>query len=552
MSDQNISGSAMKRRQFMRLAAATVSTGGLGACGGGGASPAPPASSPSPSPAPTASAIPSASPSPTPLSTASAAPAGVASTLTIAQTQAPNTALLSASFASLSYEKNHIDTSPGVYFGPANANLIGLFNALGGGTLRIGANSVDRTTWTPAGAGQTSAQVAPKDVTNFAGLIKLCPNWNVIYGVNFASGSGSTGSPALAAQEATVVAAQLGTQLLAFEIGNEPDIYGDDDTPGLAGITYAIFLNGGTVEEGTIPGWKQFQAAMATAVPGAPFSGPAAADDSAGWAEEFAASEQGVISLLTEHYYISNYNSAAPSIAGMLTYPDPHFVAELESLQTAAQTHGVPFRIDECNSYFGSTHPSGVANVFAAALWAIDFIFTAAQHGAAGLNFHGGGAVSGYTPIGDDGAGNVTAVQPLFYALYLFTRMFAGGASGQLLNASLSATGVAVSAYAVKVGSSTYVVVNNKDTTNATNITIHVGTAATQAVVTVLASTGATPSAQLANLGIYNGGTAITYGGAAIELNGAWDGTPQQTLTVTAQTVTVNVAAANAALIKIT
>jgi hypothetical protein len=42
-----------------------------------------------------------------------------------------------------------------------NTNLIGLLNALGGGVLRIGANSVDETTWTPDGTGQTSGQVAP-------------------------------------------------------------------------------------------------------------------------------------------------------------------------------------------------------------------------------------------------------------------------------------------------------------------------------------------------------------------------------------------------------
>jgi hypothetical protein len=109
-----------------------------------------------------------------------------------------------------------------------------------------------------------------------------------------------------------------------------------------------------------------------------------------------------------------------------------------------------------------------------------------------------------------------------------------------------------LSAYAVGSSSgATYVVLNNKDTANAANVTINVGKAASQAAVTTLASSGASPSAQLANLGIYNGGSAITLGGQAIGLNGAWSGAPQQTLSVSGQSVTVSVAAASAALVRI-
>ena len=139
--------------------------------------------------------------------------------------------------ASLSFEKDSINRSP-VYLSGENADLIGLLNALGGGVLRISANSVDETTWTPGGSGQTSGQVAPIDVQNFASLIRKCPNWSVIYGVNFLGEDGSAASPALAASEAAYAAEQLGRQLLGFEIGNEPDLYGN-------GLTYDIFLNGG-------------------------------------------------------------------------------------------------------------------------------------------------------------------------------------------------------------------------------------------------------------------------------------------------------------------
>lgn len=521
------------RRSFIRLSACAVATM-LAGCGGGSE---------------TASSSPSgasgkASANPTPA-------AGVAATLNIQQQQVANTVPLTPGFASLSFEKSHINTSPSVYFGSTNTNLIGLLNALGGGVLRIGANSVDRTTWMPNGAGQTSGQVSEGDVANLAGFMKQCPNWRVIYGINFAGADGSTASPTLASEEASYVAQQLGSQLLAFEIGNEPNLYGNSNTPGLAGMTYSIFLNGGSVSQGTIQGWNQFAGAIRGAVPGAAMSGPAASYDTTSWAENFAASEGANIALMTEHYYISNYNTAAPSIAGMLTYPDTHLEAALSNLQSASQKDNIPYRMGEANSYFSSTNPAGVSNAFAAALWAVDFMFTHAQYGASGLNFHNSGTISSYTAIGDSN-GAVTAVQPLYYALALFAQIFSSGTTGVLLSSTLAASGVALSGFAIGSSSgATYVVLNNKDTVNAANVTIGIGKTATQATVTTLASSGSSPAAQLANLGIYNGGSAITLGARAVGLNGAWQGVPQQTLAVSGQSVTVIVAAASAALIRI-
>jgi hypothetical protein len=525
--------SPIGRRQFLRLTA-IAGAAFIAGCGGGGGSGAAGDSS-------------SASGPTTPAANA----AGVAATLNVQQQQVAGSATLDPRFASLSFEKSHINTSPGVYFGPNNASLIGLLNALGGGVLRIGANSVDRITWTPAGAGQTSGQVAQNDVANFANFIKQCPKWSVIYAINFAGAEGSSASPALAASEAMYVSQQLGSQLLAFEIGNEPNLYGNSNTPGLAGMTYSIFLNGGTVSQGTISGWNQFASAIRGAVSGAVLSGPAASDDTTSWAENFAVSEAGGIALMTEHYYISNYSSATPSIAGMLTYPDTNLVTALQNLQAASQKDSVPYRISECNSYFASRNPAGVSNAFAAALWAIDFIFTHARWGASGLNFHNNGTIASYTAIGDSN-GTVTAVQPLYYALAFVSQIFAGDATGTLLGSTLTVSGVALSAFAVGASNgATYVVLNNKDTANAANVTISVGKNATQATVTTLTSSGSSATAQLANTGIYNGGSAITLGGAPVALSGAWQGAAQQTLAVSGQSVTVSVAAASAALVRI-
>jgi hypothetical protein len=468
---------------------------------------------------------------------------GVSATLSVQSTRVADSVTLDSGFASLSFEKDSINRSP-VYLSGDNTDLIGLVNALGGGVLRIGANSVDETTWTPNGSGETSGQVAPIDIQNFADMIRKCPNWRIIYGVNFRGKDGSSASPALAAGEAAYAAEQLGRQLLGFEIGNEPDSYGD-------GITYDVFLNGGTLSDGTqISGWNQFAAAIQSSVPHAVFTGPAAASDSKGWAEDFAASEAGRIALLTEHYYISNYSSAAPSIPGMLTYPSPHLVTALQDLQAAAKAPSLPFRIDECNSYFASENPAGVANAFAAALWAIDFILINAQYGSSGVNFHNTGDTSGYAAIGESNS-VVAAVQPLYYGLFLISQIFGGGRRGVLLGSVLTASGVALTAFVVGTDGGTYVVLNNKDATNAANVTITgFDPSALRASVITLASSGSTPAGQLANLGIYNGGLPITLGGQPVALDGSWHGSGDE-LPVSRESVIVTVAPASAALVLI-
>ncbi|MBV8174792.1 MAG: hypothetical protein JO151_09550 [Verrucomicrobia bacterium] len=234
----------------------------------------------------------------------------------------------------------------------------------------------------------------------------------------------------------------------------------------------------------------------------------------------------------------------------MLTYPSPHLVTALQNLQAAGKANSVAFRIDECNSYFASKHPAGVSNAFAAALWAIDFIFTNAQDGSSGVNFHNTGDTSGYAAIGESDS-VVAAVQPLYYGLFFFSQIFKESRSGVLLESTLTANGVALTAWAIGSDSGTYVVLNNKDTTNAATVTItRFPPSARIAKVMTLASSGSTPSEQLSNLGIYNGGAAITFGGQAVALDGAWHGMSSE-LAVSNNTVTVTVAAATAAFIHI-
>jgi hypothetical protein len=58
--------------------------------------------------------------------------------------------------------------------------------------LRIGGNSVDKTTWEPTGPG-APPEVAPSDIDALAGFLSTT-GWQVLYGTNLA-----TSPPALAA-----------------------------------------------------------------------------------------------------------------------------------------------------------------------------------------------------------------------------------------------------------------------------------------------------------------------------------------------------------------
>ena len=108
-----------------------------------------------------------------------------------------------------------------------------------------------------------------------------------------------------------------------------------------------------------------------------------------------------------------------------------------------------------------------------------------------------------------------------------------------------------MTARAIRSDTGTHVVLNNKDTTNAATVTITgFHPFARTAAVMTLASSASTPSEQLSNLGIYNGGSAITFGGQAVALDGTWNGMPSE-LAVSNNSVTVAVAAATAALIQI-
>jgi hypothetical protein len=208
----------------------------------------------------------------------------------------------------------------------------------------------------------------------------------------------------------------------------------------------------------------------------------------------------------------------------------------LKAIGTAATTNKIAdgIRLSEANSYFNGG-ASGVSNSYGTALWVIDFLFANAQNGSGGINFHGGGPGSVYTPIADTGT-MVVGARPEFYALLLFSR---AGIGPTYATKVTNNGGVDLSAYAIgPADGSTSIVVVNKDASKAVQATIDVGTPVTSAAALRLLGPG---------LAATTG--AITLGGDSVTPAGGGP-PPRPQSPPSGTSVTVDVSAASAVLVR--
>jgi hypothetical protein len=422
-------------------------------------------------------------------------------------------------FVGLSYEKSQLQSG---FFRGNNAAAVAMFDLLGPSILRIGGNSVDRTVWQTYDAGApfpdaaVPSVITAADVDGLAAFTKAA-GWRVLYGVNM-----KISSPGVAADEAAYASTSLGGSLFGLEIGNECDLYTTVvSSPGT--WSYAAFT----------ADWNTFEAAMHGAAPTASFTGPASAGNTRTWTVPFAKDEAPSITLLTQHYYVANGQSDASTI-DFLLQPHPSLVTELQELADAATSNAIPggYRMSECNSFYNGGAPN-ISDAYGTALWAIDFLFANAENGSSGVNFHGGGNGTGYTPIADQ-SGNVVGARPIFYGMLLFAKM----GQGTMLGTSGAPTTINFSAYAVAgAGSTTSVVLNNKDPATTVHATVDVGVAITSANALWLRG----PSLDAT--------TGVTLGSAAISPDGGFAPDPPTDVTSAGHTFTLDVPPASAVLV---
>jgi hypothetical protein len=387
---------------------------------------------------------------------------------------------------------------------------------IGPTVLRIGGGTADQTGW---GGISNTTPITAAEVDMFAGFIKALPtNCSVIYGINLLSNT-----PANCAAEATYVANTLGSRLLGFEIGNEPEFGFSQFSAFLSrwSALAAAVTNG-------VPGWAITNGGNGWTLVGA----DAGQGQLSAYTDPFASDESGVVSLLTQHYYRAAGGSTNDTMQ-LLLQPDSFLLTLVTNIVGAAARHSpLGARITECGSYSAG----GVVNVsdaFGAALWSMDLMFTMALHGGQGINFHGGG-LSPYSPLIDNGT-TITKVGPEFYGLKMLSLI----PPGNVIPATVAmSSNINFTAYGVRQANGAIsVLLNNKETSNTAAVSVNLGSNVAGAQLIQLTA----PS-------LYST-SGFTVGGGTINTDGSWNGGVQQLLSATNGQLTVYVTPSSAILL---
>ncbi|MEO6980730.1 MAG: glycosyl hydrolase family 79 C-terminal domain-containing protein [Mucilaginibacter sp.] len=411
-------------------------------------------------------------------------------------------------FEGLSYETALLTQDP-AYLNENNTVLIQLLKNLGKGVLRIGGNSSDEIDWggDDAGTDTLHRKLTKADIDRLAAFAKAI-KWPVLFGLNL----GNNNSFA-AANEAAYVRNSLQGNLYAFQSGNEPDFFANIHRPAI--YKYADYQRD----------WDNYYRAVKNAVPTASFAGPDVTPFNLHWLHDFTKNNHSKVVLLDGHYY-NNGPASNPTIGlpDVLT-ANKKMTGYLQGLSTFAGSHGLPFRISEGNSIWGQGKP-GISNVFASALWALDFMWSVAENKGQGVNFHGGGVRFVYTPINT--ANGVTTAKPLYYSMLAFKYGAVGNKiiPPRLLNQNPDDN---YSVHAcINPDDATLVTIINKETTKDFSFTIQLSKTASNVQVARLAAPSIT-----ANTGVTFAGSTVGSDGSFSPANPEEYRTNQKSFTVT-------------------
>jgi hypothetical protein len=359
-------------------------------------------------------------------------------------------------FTGFSYETGILTDS--TYMIPSNATLIRLMKNLGKGMLRIGGNSSDVVVWSrsPRHARTGKDSLTSSDIDRFSQFAKAL-GWPVLFGLNLGIYDTSR-----AVSEAICVSKSLGPLLAGLQNGNEVEDYV------VTGARQLPWEPTNFHRE-----WEQYFGAIRRALPASSFAGPDVSHRAA-WISAFGTEEHANVQFLDGHYY-----RAGPARLPSITYDtllrwDPGLTTYLNSFVNSGSPYNLPYRITECNSIWDYGKP-GVSDVFASALWALDFMYIVLEFQGQGVNFHAGQGY--YSPI--DKVGQTFVAKPEYYGMLAFH----AGAHGRLIPVD-NKWGLPVSrAYACLDGKVEYVTLINKEKKKDIAFAIRPGMVATSARV---------------------------------------------------------------------
>jgi hypothetical protein len=431
----------------------------------------------------------------------------------------PPLATISPDFLGLGYEISSV-ARPGLLSG-ADSAYVQLVRTLGmQGVVRVGGNTADYARYSLAAQAVSSpfGTVVNDAVLQELGGFLQATGWKLIWALNLGRGSEED-----AVAEARALLAAAGQRLLAFEIGNEPDLF-----------SAAKHRPAGYGYEQWLTDYRRYKTALREQLPGIPLAGPDAAGKT-DWVTRFAADEGKDTVLLTHHYYREGQNprSTIEKLLGV----DPKLQTQLEQLRAASQSCGVPYRICEVNSFSGGGRP-GVSDTLAAALWVLDYMFTLACNRCSGVNMETGvnhlGFISSYSPISDDEQGHHSAA-PEYYGMLAFS--LAG--RGDLLPVETEARGLEIKAFATRPKEGGLVLTLINKGAMASVVRLDTGTQSPHASVIRLEGPAADAK------------TGIMLGGAEVTSSGTWKAAHVEVLPVRKGQLMLPMPAASAAIVSI-
>lgn len=385
-----------------------------------------------------------------------------------------------------------------------------LVKQVGPGLLRFGGGTVDRTGWQRGTrTAKSPANVLfPADVDRVFAFARAT-GYRVLFALNLGSSTKE-----VAADEAAYVVQAGGDALYGLEIGNEPNVYSHDQR-NPAGEVYQSHRRPPAYSvKDYIAEHRAFAEAIHASAPAAVLTGPAVTDrDISDWTIPFVNEMAPGIAMITQHFYslrlqaVAKRNAANAATIPNLLSVQTHDSADASAatLERLAQSARLPWRMAECNSC-NKGGQAGVSDVFASALWGVDYLFTLASRGAAGVNLHAGPMPKfKYTPVAS--TGSQFNAQPLYYGMLLFHV----AAQGRLVPLEVNAPGVNLTAYAVlDDGGTLRVTVINKDVTHDANVEISPGAPYARGAALKLAG----PSLDATS--------GTTLGGSAVQADGSW------------------------------
>ena len=325
---------------------------------------------------------------------------------------------LPPNYIGLSYEIEQL--SDPSFFSASNTGLIEQFRALSpNGVFRLGGNTSDVGWWkpTPDSAhpplpsnvvlqtpkGERSPMdlayaVTPEAVRNLRAFLDAT-GWTCLYGINLGSST-----PARAADEAEFVHKTLGAKLEYFQVGNEPDGFGNRFRDKATWNADAYFND-----------WLASANAIRERVPSARFGMPDVASRVA-WFPTIAdrllaLKERPDVVTLSHHYYFTGPPSNPKANINDLLHPDPKVTNNAAIAHDAAQKLGTHYRMTEGNSCYRGGKP-GFSDVFAATLWSADYCLLLASLGYSGVNLHGGSAKQVANSLGGTLPGDALITDP--------------------------------------------------------------------------------------------------------------------------------------------